>query len=48
MKKDKVAETMADMEKHGRGTSSDSGMMKKKKMPMKKKGHRSTHKGHPD
>lgn len=38
MKKDKIAETMADMEKHGRGSSSDS--MMKKKMPMKK------HKGH--
>ena len=38
MAKDKVSEMMADMEKHGRGTSSD-GMMKKK-MPMKK------HKGH--
>ncbi|HEV2100242.1 MAG TPA: hypothetical protein VGR45_15135 [Stellaceae bacterium] len=47
MKKDKIAETMADMEKHGRGHSSDSGMGKKKSMAKKKKGGKG-HKGHGD
>jgi hypothetical protein len=50
-KDDKMMSTMADMEKHGRGASSDTGMMKAKgHKPKMKKGkmRRSTHKGHPD
>lgn len=46
MAKDKIAETMADMENHGRGASADHGMMKKKPMVKKKKGGKG-HKGHP-